>query len=52
MKCDQINALVELTEDQLDVVCGGDKKAPPPPPIHDLHVTKVVDNASASLFMH
>jgi hypothetical protein len=47
MKSDQINVPVELTEEQLGVVCGGDKKAPRPPPTHDLQFTKVVDKSSA-----
>lgn len=50
MNSDQINILVELTEEQLDIVSGGDKKAPPPPPIHDIHIIKVADKASPTLF--
>jgi hypothetical protein len=45
MNSDQIDILIELSDEQLEIVSGGDKKAPPPP-IHDIHFTKVVDKAS------
>ena len=50
MNNDQFDILVELTEEQLDIVSGGDKKVPPPPP-HEMHIVKLVDKASPTLFM-
>ncbi len=50
MNSDRTNILAELTEEQLEIVTGGDKKAPPPPPVHDIHITKLVDKASPELF--